>query len=62
MCPEEDSGTWKLLSGGGQEIQMIRVPCEGGSAGYVVIDEAFMKQSGVREGLMQGYGDVSRAP
>lgn len=41
--------------------QLIEVPCEGGSTGWLEVTEGLMNQPGVREGEMQGYGEVGPA-
>ena len=64
-CPSDaaDDPTWQRTGANlGPEVQMIQLTCGGGSQGWLVIDEAFLKQSGVREGQIQGYGDVARTP
>ncbi len=65
MCPGTSPGdtTWqKVGSGNDQPVQMVEVACDGGSKGWLVVDDDLMKQAGVREGQMEGYGEVSRTP
>lgn len=63
MCPgTTDDTVWKRVSPERSVgVQLVKVPCAGGSSGWLTVDEAFMKQPGVREGEMQSYGEVAPA-
>ena len=64
-CPSDapSSDTWRRTSPDSPpDIQMIQVPCVGGNTGWLVVDDAFMEQDGVREGQLHGHGDVARSP
>lgn len=66
MCPgtgPHDDTIWKRTGGEQPEpVQMVQVRCTGGSTGWLVVDDALMGTAGVREGLLQGYGEVAPAP
>jgi len=65
MCPgtgANDSAIWKAE---GDEnppsTQLVKVSCQGGPPGWLVVDDAFVGRRDVREGQMTGYGEVSRS-
>ncbi|MBO85324.1 MAG: hypothetical protein CL927_08190 [Deltaproteobacteria bacterium] len=64
-CPSDapSNDLWQRSSHDDRSaVQMIKVPCAGGNTGWLVVDDAFMEQDGVRAGQIHGHGDVARSP
>ena len=45
----------------GEPTQMVQVECDGGSKGWLAVDEALMERTAVREGAVVEFGKVGPA-
>lgn len=60
MCPGNDDAPWKEVpSSAPAEDQILRVACEGGAPGWLLVDPHLMVRPDFFEGKIKGYGEVS---
>jgi len=61
MCPGTGGDHWtEKPRTAPQDDQVLKVPCDGGQPGWLVVDDAFIARPDVGEGEITGYGDVKK--